>query len=275
MKYPGGKGGAGVYQRIINRMPPHEVYIEPFFGGGAIMLHKRPARLNIALDLVAPSELASVPEVRERFARSPTANPGERRRKIQPATALPDPEFQFIQGDGIGFLETHTFTGAELVYCDPPYLMETRSGGPLYEHEMSDVDHRRLLRCILDLPCLVMLSGYQNPMYSQALKGWNSIHYPVMTRGGSLKTEWLWYNFRDPVFLHDYQYLGEDYQQRWNLTKQKRRWRAKLEKMPLQQRQALMQAIADTFGNGDASRITAPERLSGPSLFPRRRAPKA
>ena len=32
MPYPGGKGGAGVYQTIINGMPRHEVYVEPFFG---------------------------------------------------------------------------------------------------------------------------------------------------------------------------------------------------------------------------------------------------
>jgi hypothetical protein len=30
MSYPGGKGGSGVYQTIINQQPPHEVYIEPF-----------------------------------------------------------------------------------------------------------------------------------------------------------------------------------------------------------------------------------------------------
>jgi site-specific DNA-adenine methylase len=51
MVYPGGKNGAGVYQTIINLMPPHDVYIEPFLGGGAIMRQKRPALLNIGVDL--------------------------------------------------------------------------------------------------------------------------------------------------------------------------------------------------------------------------------
>ena len=41
MPYPGGKGGAGVYQTIINGMPRHEVYVEPFLGGGAVMAAKR------------------------------------------------------------------------------------------------------------------------------------------------------------------------------------------------------------------------------------------
>ncbi|HXJ73601.1 MAG TPA: hypothetical protein VNM37_12130, partial [Candidatus Dormibacteraeota bacterium] len=55
MSYPGGKNGAGVYQRIISMMPPHQVYIEPFLGGGAIARLKRPAPVNIAMDLYAPA----------------------------------------------------------------------------------------------------------------------------------------------------------------------------------------------------------------------------
>lgn len=50
MTYPGGKNGSGVYQAIINLMPPHRVYIEPFLGGGAIMRLKRPAIANIGVD---------------------------------------------------------------------------------------------------------------------------------------------------------------------------------------------------------------------------------
>ena len=50
MTYPGGKSGAGVYQRIINLIPPHRVYIEPFLGGAAILRHKRPADVSIAID---------------------------------------------------------------------------------------------------------------------------------------------------------------------------------------------------------------------------------
>jgi len=42
--YPGGKGGSGVYQKIINLIPPHDVYIETHLGGGSIM---RLARENV------------------------------------------------------------------------------------------------------------------------------------------------------------------------------------------------------------------------------------
>ena len=47
--YPGGKGG--VFQRLINLMPSHEVYIETHLGGGAIMRNKRPALRNIGIEI--------------------------------------------------------------------------------------------------------------------------------------------------------------------------------------------------------------------------------
>jgi len=36
MIYPGGKNLAGTYQRIINQIPPHSFYCEPFCGSAAI-----------------------------------------------------------------------------------------------------------------------------------------------------------------------------------------------------------------------------------------------
>ena len=48
--YLGAKGGSGVYQTIINLMPPHKVYVEAFLGTGTIMKKKAPAEFNIGID---------------------------------------------------------------------------------------------------------------------------------------------------------------------------------------------------------------------------------
>jgi DNA adenine methylase len=59
MSYPGSKGQAGVFQRIIGQMPPHSVYVEPFFGSGQVFWRKRRAASTIAIDL-DPGVIAKV-----------------------------------------------------------------------------------------------------------------------------------------------------------------------------------------------------------------------
>jgi hypothetical protein len=252
MSYPGGKNGAGVYQRIISLMPPHDVYIEPFLGGAAVMRLKRPARLNIGIDLVAPSELPlqdlSV-ESGEARRRRPaemamSAALAETEGGPPPSGAM-GPGFEFRQTDGIEFLKRYPFQGRELVYCDPPYLMKTRSGRRLYEFEMPSCSHRRLLRVVRKLPCMVMISGYQSEMYEDALADWNVETYQAMTRGGTARTEYLWFNFPRPTALHDYRYLGSGFRERERIKRKKARWTARLKRLPLLERQALLSAIAD------------------------------
>src|SRR5579885_910364 len=131
MPYVGGKSQAGVYQRIINLIPPHRVYIEPFLGSGAIMRLKKPAEVNIGIEKGLLSEY--IWGLLVLFERK-----------------LPkDCSFSRIHGCGIEFLESYRFSGQEFVYCEPPYLMETRrSRRRYYPCEMTEADHVRLLGAI-------------------------------------------------------------------------------------------------------------------------------
>jgi DNA adenine methylase len=228
MQYPGGKNGAGVYQTIINLMPPHETYIEPFLGGGAIMRQKRPARLNIGLDLDA----AVIARFNDDAADIALSG---------------DAQYQFQQGDAIEFLRAYSFAGSELVYCDPPYMHETRGRADLYRFEMDDRQHRALLDIITVLPCRVMISGYWTKLYAEALDGWNSVSFQAMTRAGRPATEWLWFNFPEPVALHDYRYLGEDFRERERIKRKKQRWVNRLHIMPTLERRALLNAITEAW----------------------------
>jgi len=50
MAWPGGKDGAGVSQRLINQIPPHDVFVSAFLGDCAIMRRKLPAAVSIGID---------------------------------------------------------------------------------------------------------------------------------------------------------------------------------------------------------------------------------
>jgi len=270
MPYPGGKEGEGVYQTIINLMPPHSTYIEPFLGGGAVMRMKRPAAVNIGLDMdwdvihqirrwrPPSSETAIVPVQTSTIvknsdtestiaissvARSSLVTPGDTRDR--------EPRFEFLFRDAIPFLKSYPFTGDELVYCDPPYMHETRKKLKLYKFEMTDKQHETLLETILKLPCMVMISGYYTPLYAEKLAQWQVRTFQTTNRAGQLTKEWLWFNYPEPVALHDYRYLGTGFRERERIKRKTARWRGKLARMPVLERRALLAAMDVLKGRED------------------------
>jgi len=217
MSYPGGKGGAGVFQTIINQQPPHAVYIEPFLGGGSILLAKRPASTNVGIDA----------------DRSVTD-------KWSGARGV-----DVIWGNGISYLQKQRdrLGPDALVYCDPPYVLSTRDRDRrLYNCEMSDAQHARLLAVLQELRCMVQVSGYYSAMYAKALSKWRLIRYMAMTRGG-LREECLWMNYPQPELLHDYRYLGDDYRERERIRRKALRWVARIASLPELERRAILSAV--------------------------------
>lgn len=227
--YPGGKGGAGVYQAIINQMPPHDTYIEAFLGSGAVLRHKRPATSeNIGIDLDA----AAIAKFGDAAAASEMAMPA----------------INLLNVDAIDYLAARQrWTGRELIYCDPPYLLDVRrSRRRRYRCELlTEDDHRRLLYVLTRLPCMVMVSGYASALYSRELVTWRLVTFQAMTRRGPA-TEHLWCNFPAPIALHDYRYLGRDFRERERIARKARRWRAKLDQLGALERQAVLSACVNS-----------------------------
>ena len=111
-------------------MPPHEVYIEPFLGSGAILRMKRPALVNIGIDRDAEAiaqwryPLAGHDDIPQ----DPIADYADVSAGIATTDDTADgtlhkhtpPVFTVIHGDAFAFLSSYNFKGSELVYCDPP-----------------------------------------------------------------------------------------------------------------------------------------------------------
>ena len=81
-----------------------------------------------------------------------------------------------------------------LMYIDPPYLMQTRTGRA-YRHEMTDADHEALLGELLKTEARVILSGYASQMYDDALALWHRRERRAYAQGGAERTEVIWCNF--------------------------------------------------------------------------------
>jgi DNA adenine methylase len=65
-------------------------------------------------------------------------------------------------------------------YLDPPYIPDTRKAPKVYQHEMSDQDHRELVDLLLSIKGKAMLSGYAHPIYLPLEEaGWGRKDFPV------------------------------------------------------------------------------------------------
>lgn len=86
-----------------------------------------------------------------------------------------------------------------LIYADPPYIISSRQGKrPQYRHEMTDADHGELLEVLRAHKGPVILSGYDNSLYNDALQGWRRDEATSLAQTATRRREVLWMNF-DPL----------------------------------------------------------------------------
>lgn len=216
--YLGSKATSGLCQAIISMMPPHATYIETHLGGGAIMKRKAAAMRNIGIDLDSRAIEAFEP---------------------------PYP-VELVHGCAHDFLRSFPFTGREeLVYCDPPYLLQTRTSDKRYRyrHDYEDQDHLELLGILKTLPCKVMLSGYPSDLYDQTLGGWNHLEIQVMNQAG-VRTEKVWFNFEIDRY-HWATYAGKNYTDRQSIRRKAANWGRMYREMPRHERMAILAAIME------------------------------
>lgn len=217
--YRGNKYFPGAYQTIINNIPPHSTYVEPFVGSGAIVLLKKPA------DHTVVNDIDSGVTVKWNCKRS-------NHFKIKNLSAV-----KLLSS----VLQQNTDT---FVYMDPPYIIDSRfSGKAIYKFEMTVSDHEELLSMILKAKCNCMISTYENELYTHMLQSWRSVRYRARVHKHTA-TEVLFCNFSEPTVLHDYRYLGSNCWDRQRIKRKIHRHVQRLMSLPAVERNAILYTLS-------------------------------
>ena len=90
--------------------------------------------------------------------------------------------------------------GGDFVYCDPPYVPDTRTAQNAYEYEMSTDDHIDLANVLLNFKGKVIVSGYHSALYKRLYKPWKCVQKKIANHASQSKTkvqktECIWMNY--------------------------------------------------------------------------------
>lgn len=82
------------------------------------------------------------------------------------------------------------------MYLDPPYILNSRSGGrKQYKNEMTDREHEELLKELLSSRAKIMISGYESEMYNDYLHNWEKRTFSSQAQQGKARQEVVWMNY--------------------------------------------------------------------------------
>lgn len=250
LHYPGSKKRIASW--IISHMPPHHSYLEPFFGGGAVLFEKKPSAIETVNDLdgdvvnffrVLRNQKEELKEwlkytpyarevYREAFELHPQSeieqagyfavrsmqshgfrtngNCGwkkdvhgrEAAYALRNWNELPElieemaarlKEVQIENMPALELIRAFNYSDV-LIYADPPYVLSTRSR-PQYKYEMTNQNHVDLLLELCQSKAMVMISGYDCPLYEKYLSGWRKEQIRARTQNNAARIETLWMNF--------------------------------------------------------------------------------
>jgi len=226
--YLGAKRSRGTMLSILGRMPQHEVYFETHLGTGCILNAKPPTIRDVGIELNA--------ETIELF----TYREG--------AEIIHGACLEYLAGLDLASM------GRVFIYCDPPYLMATRTSGHRHQYKFDYTleDHLEFLAFVKALPpnVMVMISGYPSELYDEHLAGWRTHQFQAMTRGG-VRTEMLWMNYPVPEpFWHTQ--AGVNAEDRRRIKRLAKRWGKNFNNRTIMEQIAILASMAATHEENDA-----------------------
>ena len=251
LHYPGGKRRIAPW--IVEKMPRHHSYLEPFFGCGAVLFEKEPSRIetinDIDREVVNFFSVIKEEESRERLCELVAYTPYSRDVYDQAFFYQPN-SVSRAAAFAVRSMQSHGFRTTEksgwkkdvygreaayavrywnrlpealqyigrrlksvqienrpalelirafdhenvLIYCDPPYVLSTRTRRQ-YRFEMTEYDHEALLQELCRSRAMIMLSGYECELYDRYLSGWRKEQKKSRTQSLAERTETLWMNY--------------------------------------------------------------------------------
>ncbi len=258
LKYPGSKWN--IASQLVELIPEHHSYVDPFFGSGAVLFNKPPSDIETVNDLDhdVVNLFRCIQEDAERLARMVMTTPFSREKyedtyklDIWEVMAPDEPYHKALRflircWQGHGYRPTghkvgwkNDVVGRErsyalwnwyrlpewiveiaerlrkvqienrpalevierfdhdgvFMYIDPPYILSTRAAKQ-YRYEMTDADHERLLKRLLQSKAKIMLSGYESEMYDDYLSGWEKLQFSSCAEHGKPRIETVWMNYQ-------------------------------------------------------------------------------
>ena len=101
-------------------------------------------------------------------------------------------QVQIDNGPAVKLIQRFKYSNV-LIYCDPPYVLASRTGMQ-YKYEMTNDDHIELLQVLDNHPGPVLLSGYDSDLYADILGHWYREETDGYCEKGLQRKEVLWLN---------------------------------------------------------------------------------
>lgn len=111
---------------------------------------------------------------------------------LKVCTRLKDAQIENI--DALTLIERYDDQDT-LLYLDPPYPLSLRKRN-IYQNELSDEYHVKLLQLIKRSKSKIVISSYDNDLYNDMLEDWDTAERETFAQMGLKRVEKIWANFK-------------------------------------------------------------------------------
>ncbi len=215
--YTGAKGGQTILPILANHMPKSKRYFSFFLGGGSLEF----SRDFKDCKWICSDKSASV---QKHFS---TSAPGVT-----------------VYKSWQQLVENYVFTSDDFIFCDPPYLFETRRTGlKYYQHEFNYENHVEFLDFIGQTQAKVLVTHPKNLLYSSQLSNFRELDFTYNTRNGMFY-DCMYMNYNSSTLdLVTYKYLGYNNTDRQRIKRKTNNLITKIKNLSHHERQNLLQQL--------------------------------